>query len=232
MRGVRAVGVVTALLAMAWTGGLAHAQVSAAKGPAYLKIVLSDKAGLFLQFQGDELRIAGTAEGLTSAPAVKATAVKNQPPMFKDVALPISAEALPAGVIGAKLTASVQQIQTSSNGKGQTMPYVFGKLRVSVLDAQKAEWIYEQSLGTVAATDLAKVQPVPMVGQDKLALAIRPQAKPDGSLGIGVSVAGGKAVVNDIFKAGAPADVTLRVLNAQGKELSSAKGALTKFGFS
>ena len=131
------------------------------QGPAYVRINVSDKSAVDLEFERGTLRAATSAEGLQTAEPIPMRAVNFQTPQSKEFTLPIPADQLPEGITAVK--ASFERF-------GSTIESRLGICRT---DSQKALWqcdvlILSEAGGTAAAAKL-----VQLPNPKKLTLAIR-----------------------------------------------------------
>lgn len=164
--------------------------------PVYARIAISDKASLYLQMAGDELRMATSADALKDAPAVKAIKpeFKGQPPIFFHVPLAIPADLTPPGMTGAQIT-----LTASKMTPGYPTLWIAGKLEMNYADGKGTPWTYNQQLRGQAA---AAPETAPIVGslarpaagrvtasQQQLVLRVNAITVPDGTVSIEVILA-------------------------------------------
>jgi hypothetical protein len=213
--------------------------------PVYVRVSVSEKTSVYLEFQGREVRAAMSAEGLTAATPSKPR---------QEITLPIPADQLPAGITAIK--AGLAAAQVASGPGRKTGVQVSGYLAPCRMDDQKAEWQCVVRVGVPAADSADKATAIRLPSLEKPAISVT--AKPaKGSLGVGVrllagrsnaapsaavtSRAGNASVVSvflnasgpiEVRKDGKPVDVKVTVLDAAGKQVASKTGPLSNFGFS
>ncbi len=214
--------VVVALAAVWLLGGSA---IAAEPQALYVRISVSPKATVYVEFRDKEMRVAGSVEGLKDANPVKATKVQGNHTNFPEVGLPVSAEAL-AGK-GAGLKATLVLCRTE-----RVRTRIHGSLGLCLKDEKKAEWTYSWSAGSQLGKTPDKA-PLIQVADIK-GLTLEVVAKPDAkrkNIGIALRLKSGKLELSDVRKAGKSAEASVRLLDSDGKEVSSATGPLSKFAF-
>ncbi len=228
--------VVVALAAVWLLGGSA---LAAEPEPAYIRISVSPKATVYVEFRDKEMRVAGSVEGLKDAKPVKATGGRGAVTNFPEVRLPVASEALPGKGGALKATLMVYRQPSRARRRGllgrmtaARQATVQGNLGLCLTDEKKTEWVYSWS----ASSQLGKApDKAPLIQvADIKGLTLEVVAKPDGrrkNVGIGVRLKSGKLQLSDVLKAGKSAEVSVRLVDSDGKEVASAKGPLSKFGF-
>jgi hypothetical protein len=193
--------------------------VNGTRGPAYVRINVSDKSAVYLEFERATLRAATSAGGLQTAEPVPLRAVNFQTPQSREFTLPIPADQLPEGIAAVK--ASFERF-------GSTVESRLGFCRT---DSQSAVWQCDVLVLSEAGDTAAAAKPIQLPNPTKLTLAIRtvPSYR---TLGVGVRLMCGDNEVNAVSKDGTPMPVQVTVTDAQGKEVRAKKGPLTDFGFS
>jgi len=201
--------------------------MAAVQSPSYVRFQVSDKVTVYAQFQNDEMRMATSVEGLASAKPVKAQpSAQGRPAQFAATDLPLTAEMLPAGCTGIKTTLYLISIRTAGG------PYVTGTLNVSQKDANNSVWTYLTRVGARTGADAAKAPVVGVPAMDRATFEVVGKPNPQtNSIGVGVKVKVGNLLLAGIMKDGANAEIQVRVVNKEGKEVSSAKLSLDKLGF-
>jgi hypothetical protein len=205
----------------------------------YVRLRLSPdgKHVMYVQFQGTEMRMATTVDGLAKAEVVKGRDT-SRPSSYKrmsfpPVGLPAVGETPPKGT---KTTVEFHVVgYPRRTGRGRTSTtyqmYVQTFVRHSRTDAKKVQWMYEFYEGTRPGTAAAKAPQVrvPVMGRLTLKVVAKPARKRQ--VGVGLYLMAGRVNLHDVKKAGKPCQVTVRVLDAKGAEVSKAAGPLSKFGF-
>jgi hypothetical protein len=187
--------------------------------PGYVRINVSDKSAIYMEFKGAELRAAASVEGLKTAEPVALRALGNQAARSPEFTLPIPADQLPEGISAVKgtFTRFGNRIQ--------------GQLGICRTDAQKAAWQCDVRVGSEAGENAAAAKPISFPKLEKLALTVTGRPS-NGKLGVGVWLAAGNASVSDLSKDGRPVLVQVSVTDAAGNEAGAKKGPLADFGFS
>jgi len=194
--------------------------------PGYVRVNVSDKSAVYLEFKTSEMRVAGSAEGLKTA---KPLPLKGQGGPFRgpgqsyrespELELPIPADQLPEGV---------SVIKGTFLWSGDR---VWCTLRICRMDAQNAVWqCVDRDLSAEVGNNAGAAQAMQLPRMEKLALVVegRPSA---GMLGVGVHLMAGDHPVR-LFKDGQPVPVQFRATDASGKEIAAKTGPLTDFAFS
>ncbi|MGO8702965.1 MAG: hypothetical protein ACLQVA_04030 [Candidatus Brocadiia bacterium] len=187
--------------------------------PGFVRINVSDKSAVWLEFNGASLRAAASVEELKTAEPVPLHARGFQRSQSGELALPIPADQFPAGISAVKGSFT------------RTRNSVSGQLGICRTDAQKVVW--QCDVGVLSKTgnraDAAPAIPLPSL--ERLALIVTGEPA-NGKLGIGVRLAAGDNPVTGVLRDGKPVPVQLRVTDAAGKEVAARKGPLADFGFS
>jgi hypothetical protein len=187
--------------------------------PVYVRINVSEKTSVYLEFQGREVRAAMSAEGLTAATPSKPR---------QEIALPIPADQLPAGITAVKSGLAASQAVTGS--WGTTPAQVWGYLAVCRTDDRKAEWQCILRVASPAADSADKAPAIQLPDLTKLTLSVagNPAA---GSLGVGIRLLADKTELFDVRKDGKSVDAQITVADASGKQAGSTKEPLAGLGF-
>lgn len=207
--------------------------------PAYLRLAVPATAPaqpevvLYLELTGKELRMADTIAGLKNAKPVKGITGRNNTIQFTGVALPIPPEKLEAGISAAK--ASLMFYNKSR---------LYGTLHLFQTDEHKAKWTYSTRFYLQAGTspDTAATIQVPSLARAELKTDIKPGKGK--MLGIGVKLMVGPTApetgektsapmqeLSDIAKNGKSVNLSVRLLNATGKVVSSEQKPLANLGY-
>jgi hypothetical protein len=200
--------------------------------PAYLKIKLSDKGEVYLQFQKNMLRMAATPEGLATAEPVKAKLLRGVR-SYLGVPLPISKELLPKKFDGAGIHFAQQETRSGGVfGNKTTTQHAVGEVYLTARDAKEVEWSY--SFRVDQELSASPTEKVPVIAVDvsdglKADVGVVPEGR---ILKVGLRVMAGVTEVNQVLHQEKPASVAVTVLDQDGKELESKKGMLSDFGFS
>jgi hypothetical protein len=192
---------------------------SGKQAPGYVRINVSDKSTVYLEFEGAALRAAASVEGLKTAEPVALRAVGFQASRSAEFTLPIPADQLPAGI------SAVTGIFTRTGNN------VSGQLEIRLTDAQGIVWQCDATVGARLG-DRADAGPsIQLPGLEKLVLNVT-AGPSNGKLGIGVLLTGSDHRVRDVLRDGKPVPVQVSVTDAAGKEVAARNGPLADFGFS
>jgi hypothetical protein len=193
------------------------------KGPAYMRVAVSEKSVVYLQFQRDELRAATTIEALPDATPARLQVDSDLGHFTTN--LPIPAEDLPAG-----LTVKAEFWKAD-------FPFGISKLflffRFFRHDERNVEWQYiteglDYRTGGSAAD--APLIDLPDIAKIQLAVTGQPSSgKIEIVLYLGVA---GQCAMNLYRTDGQDIAATVRVLDETGKEVVRKQGTLKDFGFS
>ncbi len=217
--GVASLGVAALVLIYAGCEDVPTSQ----NAPVFARIAVSGKSVVYIQIQSGELRAATSVEGLQTAAPVKSFVVNES--MFGDVALPVPADQLPAGVTAIKM--NLRLVKPWS--------YLRGQFTVSRTDFRKAQWQYVSEVGDKplfqAGANAKKAPSIKMADLDnvKAVLATQPSK---GRLAVALQIMAGDVRLTDVRKDGQPAQVRMVVTDAAGARIASKVGPLSDFGFS
>jgi hypothetical protein len=234
------VAILATLVALSGPAVTAAEQASPAAQPKpapkvrgdYVRIRVSPKAVVYVQFSGGEMRMATTGAGLKTAKPVKAKRHSSDHSEFGEVTLPVPAQGLPAGFT--KVTAQLDFDRTSLPsglfGRGAQRTYVFATLGLCQKDSAGALWTYAMRYSAQPGRSLVEAPEIKVAQLSPLRLEVIAKVARK-RLGAGVHVWSGKVEVDDILKNGKPAEAQMRVLDNRGVAVVAAKGPLAKFGF-
>jgi hypothetical protein len=212
---------------------------AAAPPTQYVRVRVAAADDIYVQFRGNELRMATTVAGLTKAKPVKATPSRSRPSSsaavhtFPEVQLPVARQQLPTGLT----KASAVFLHVTDAGRNK-QSFVSAKLGWSQLDANGATWTYWSN----GFTDKPSGSPTgaPVIALPKLQqLRLDVKAEPKSGRQVGIVItarAGGTAKaggvqIQEITRNGKSAQASLKVLDRNGKVAASATGALSKFSY-
>ena len=184
-----------------------------------LRVNLSEKSAIYLQFKGAQLRAAGSLEGLKSAEPVALDTTGFPAAGSPESTLPIPADQLPEGVNAVK-----ESFSCIENG-------IVGQLGICRRDEQKAIWQCDVAVRSWAGENPLVQQDSGVVNLEKLAVSVV-GVPSKGNLGVGVRLLAGDNLVLALSKDGDPVEVQVRVVDAAGHEVAAKKGTLDDFGFS
>lgn len=217
--------------AMAATALLATSARAAAR-PNYLRIAVSQKLYVYAQFEGKELRMATTVQGLETAKPVKAERYTRQYVMFAPTDLPKPANR----VLGAWSNIKAGFFLFTPP-KGMKVPagagdwFAGAELYLSRNDARRAVWTYtlrsQVHTGTVPTGAPAIIVP----RTARLSLKIESEPKGKDEMGIGLRVTAGKSHVGEITRNGKSTQAQISVWDPGGRVVDSRKKALSDLGF-
>ena len=227
-----AISIVSLVLGLGLVLGAGSCGLAGEDTPRYIRIAVGPKHTICVQFQGDEMRLATSAEGLKDATPVKAKRdvwrSGRRQVQFPEVDLPLP----PAAPESRPLSLRASLGWTSA---GSRDGYVFGQLIVSRSDEKKVRWDYRQRVGMGIGLEPDAAPVVQAADPDNLSIEIVTQQKggrtASRDVGIALRVKGGQAQLDDIQQDGKSVEAHLRVLDGAGKEVVSEKGPLSKFGF-
>jgi hypothetical protein len=226
--------------------------------PIYAKIAIFDKANLYLETVGDELRMAPSVAGLKNAPIVRAITpdFKGQPPIFLNVPLPIPADVCPPHMIGAHATLAVSRYRSE-----RRLPMISGNLITSYVGDDQATWTYQRRFAFSlldVPTVAEKATVIAVLDEPCPTLRLNAKASQEGAANIEVILTdaiiaatqtrpdstsdfeslarqgkyGGLLLDTAILRNGTSLEVSVRILNKDGNEVKRDKGPLSTFGFS
>ena len=194
--------------------------LSGSRKPGYVRINVSEKSAVYLEFEGAGLRAATSAEGLKTAAPVPLPAVSNLAPRSGEfITLPIPAAQLPEGISAVKGTFT----RIGNN--------ISGELGICRTDAQKVVWQCDVEIWSKTGdqAEAAQLISLPDLGKLRLAVTTVPS---HGKVGIGVPLMSGNNPLSGVLRDGKPVSVQVSLTDAAGKEVASRNGPLTDFGFS
>ena len=201
-----------------------------AKGD-FVRIRVTPKAVVYVQFSKGEMRMATTGAGLTTAKPVKAKHSSSDYTQFPDVALPVSAESLPAGFTKVTAELSFDRIPSGAWPFSRARSsYVFGTLGLCQKDSAGALWTYAMQYNARPDRSLVEAPEIQVAQLSPLRFEVITKVTRK-RVGAGVHVWSGKVEVDDILKNGKPAEAQMRVLDSGGAAVATSKGPLSKFGF-
>lgn len=217
-----------------------------------------EKPTLYLEFRGDELRIAPTPEGLAEAKPVKAVSMRSYDLgehgtlvsyQFPELDLPIPVEGASSVKADFRLDRSQPRAGRANSPDAVIQPSFFvARFRVVKKGAGDATWTYSfhEVASPGAERDLHEghTVPFPTFGKTTLAIETKIEGR-EAAIGLrartedGVQVAraaGTGSLVQrvtflQILKNGKPARASLEVSDSAGKVVHTQKGDLEKFGF-
>jgi len=205
------------------------APVSAAETPLYARIKVGPKTIVYLQFQGDQMRMATSVAALKTAKAVSPKQSAPDVMIFPEVTLPVAAGALPQGLSKVKAMIALRRMPGGARSPGGLW-YASGVVGPSRTDEKGALWTYWFQAGAPTATrpDSAQVWQVPELARLRLSVTAKVERR---QLGVAVQVMAGTAAAYDIQKDGKSVEAQVMVRDADGNGIASERGPLAKFGF-
>jgi hypothetical protein len=184
----------------------------------YARIVVDPKTTVYVEFKGEELRMATSVEGLQKAPAVKER--RGNTIRFPNSLLPLPNPASPGG-----FWARVQVGLEVSRDKAT------GFYHVNAEDSNRTNWDY--TLKQEAPVKLGNapagapiIFTVPQPGKATLKITTRIN---ENQVGIALTPMFGKSKIR--IRPERKPSVTLRITDSAGKIIANEKGGLDKFGF-
>lgn len=206
---------------------------ASAKKPVYIRVSVPPDTTVYVQIQGTEMRMATTVPGLKAAKPVKARQDRRLPAsyvQFPEAALPVPAEALPAGWTGITAELSAQEGPVDPRTRTPWW-YVYGNLGPSCKDADGTVWTYLVRMAARAG-DSPDTQTVFAV-TDPADLSLSVTAKPQGKqIGAALDIASGQSQLYEIRKDGVSAEVAEVIVTDQdGKQVAAKRGPINAFGF-
>jgi hypothetical protein len=226
------------MVAMAGVAALTLIGADTAGGqqtPAYVRINVSEKSTVYLEFRGAELRAATSVEGLKTAQPVLMRSVGGRPGQFPEITLPIPADQLPTGIVAIRGTFELGSVMHPVAGRMEKKTFSYGQIGICRNDEKNAQWQYNVSIQLLTG-DVAESTPgiqlptmLPDLDNVKASLETKPSR---GKLAIGLRIMAGGATLTDVRKDGQPVQVKMVVADASGAEIASKIGPLSTFGFS
>ena len=204
------------------------ASVPGPKGPAYVRVNVSDKTSVYLEFQGSALRAAASIEALKTAEPVKGQVEAGGSKWLPEITLPIPADQLPARVTAVKAIFGLYQGPPVL--RPGEVPHVVVHMGICQTNEQKADWRYNVEVTSPIADSATKAPAIqlPNFANVRLIVAGKPAA---GSLGVGVRLLAGTTEFLDVRKDGKSVDFQVTVADASGKLAASKTGPLASLGF-
>ena len=194
------------------------------KGPAYMRVAVSEKSVVYLELQRDELRAATSIEALPDATPARLQVDSDFGQNFS-INLPIPAEDLPAG-----LTVQAKFVRVDAP-LGISKIFLF--FYFSRHDERNVEWqCYTKGLDyrTGGSAADAPVIDLPDIAKVQLAVTGKPSS---GKIEIGLYLGVAGQCEMDLYRAdGQDIPARVRVLDDTGKEVVRKQGTLKDFGFS
>jgi hypothetical protein len=206
---------------------------------ARLRFLPSGQPALHLQVNSaGELRIADSAAGLTTAKPIWAEHRNSQSPRsgelwqsfdFAEMTLPVS----PPGTDRTKVSFYFYRSRQREKGKGPLVETASfsGRFTIWRKDGEGKRWTYELTPPVSAGKDSMDIQ-VPDLGHLSLAVVTKIEGK---KARIALQVKGGDPKtgidIENVKKSGKSVACTMEVVDKDGKVVHSARGDLTKFGF-
>jgi hypothetical protein len=200
----------------------------------YSRLVLFDNHVVYAEAVGDTMRFAPTPEGLKDAPPVTGTPWENGI-LFKDVAIPLPAEAVPEGfTVTGQFFFAPARIRDEA-GNDHVIPWTHGKIWVSRTDDQDVRWTCVFRAGAGVDKNM-----VPDLGN-------APEVQADLSQGLnldltafplnaivraGLRLMSGDVQLENILRDGKPTMVGIAILGPDGQEVASKTGTLRDFALS
>ena len=198
--------------------------------PSYLRITVSQKRVVYLQFQGGELRAAMSIVALAGAKPVRSSVLNNEPPYAAEPPVQIT------------VTGDEPRFEAALPVPAGELPGGLTAVRVSVLDGvlaltlcrtddRNVEWRcrtrwLDYRTGLAAAD--APIIEAPDAA--KIALAVTGVPAP-GKLGIGLNLVSGKYIMGLKRADGKGIAAQVRVADEAGREIVCKPGTLNDFGF-
>jgi hypothetical protein len=192
----------------------------------YARIIVDPKTTVYVEFKGEEMRMAASVAGLQNANAVKAKSVKRDNINFPVAVLPLATLKAP-GAFWAKVKAGLSVLQSDSKTHK-----VVGNYFLDVEDKNVTSLYYRFSgvapmvLGNAPA-GAPIIFTVPQPGNATLKITTRIDKN---QVGIALAPMFGKWEIHILTKGRKPS-ATLRVTDSAGKVIANEKGGLDKFGF-
>jgi hypothetical protein len=185
----------------------------------YVRINVSDKTAVYLEFKNSELRAATSVEGLKTAEPIALRELGSQVAQSAEFMLPIPADQLPDGISAIKGTFT------------RIGNRISGQLGICRTDEHKAVWQCYVWIFSKTADNAGATQAVELPKLEKIALNVSGTPS-NGKMGVGVWAMAANNQVSGLLKDGKAILVQVSVKDASGKEVAAKTGPLSDFGFS
>jgi len=194
--------------------------VNAADKAHYLRVGTSDKDFVYVQIEGDSVRVAKTSEGLKDAKPIKGRSSRSYK-FFSNVKLPLAPRD--------SKTTYVASFSVRPRGK---VTYLYGMANCNLV-SDKATWGFQCSMSSVLGDNadkasLVKVVP-PAEGKATLTFNNKPGRKKDMGIGVMLGVDGVKVYNVMDGKSRAKAKVTIK--DSSGKVVAKVDKTLPDLSY-
>jgi hypothetical protein len=199
--------------------------------PLFVRILVSDKCTVYVQYQDAKLRAATSVAELKDARPIHSQSLPEGGDFgTRDFMLPIPPDRLPANDcdIQASLDLSHGHIVTSFGTSDYLL--IRGHITINRVDAEKTPWQWVISVNAQASEDPDLCDTIVLPAPNHLRLAVVPKAS-DGKLAVGVHVQSGDEIFS-IRKANSPAPARMVITDSAGAVVASKDGNQDDFGFS
>jgi len=210
--------------------------------PQYVRIQVSPKRSIYLEFRGNQIRMAFTPADLEAVKPVRALKAKAARPSrvasdaFPEIDLPVPAYQLPRGFAKA-MTRFVHNYSRAAlysrdiEDTGQSWSYVDARVGLSRTDGKKAAWVYwiSEYVEPKEAPVSAPVVKLPSLTSLKLQVTTKPGEQR--KVGVAVTARSGETQLSDITYHGKSVLAHLSILDRNKQAVASDKGPLGKYGF-
>ena len=196
----------------------------------YARIIVDPKTTVYVEFKGEEMRMATSVAGIEKAKVVKASRRRRSAIILPEVEITASGARLPAtwSSLKAKLTPIADNAAV-----GAKVSRIAADFTLSCKDKSGAQWIYVVEAPESARLGLtADKAPIlfSLPELERASVKITTEIK-DYQVGIAPSPMTGKSKINEIKRNGKQSQASLRITDSAGKIIANEKGDLDKFGF-
>ena len=205
--------------------------------PQYVRIQVSAKRSIYVEFRGNEMRMASTAAALETAKAVRAPQPKTAPGAsrfisvaFPEAGLPVPGDQLPPGFAEARARFTYEYYPDTEDTERRPS-YVDAQIGLSPTDRKHGLWVYWVSEFVQPKQAPVSAPAISLPRLASLSLRVSTKGAEQRKVGIAVAAKSGEAELSDVTRNGRGVSARLRVLDRNKKVVASDKGALSKFGF-
>jgi hypothetical protein len=222
----------SACLLVAFVGCSAWAQY-ALDHAVYSKFIFFKDHVIYAQAEGAALRFAPTPEALVDATPIMGVPEQNGI-LFKDVAIPLPAEAIPEGVTVLGQFFFRPGTVTDEDGFPHPAAITHGKVWLSKTDEQGVTWtlVFRAGRGVDKnmVAELDKAPEVEVNLSQGLTLHM-PVINEGADVFAGLKFSSGSLPMDSLLRNGKPAPVKVALLDADGKTVGEKAGVLRDFGY-
>jgi hypothetical protein len=204
--------------------------------PVHSKIRIPPATYVYVQFQGNEMRMATSVAGLEMAQPVtgaKGTDRASDILIFPEVTLPVPAGDLPSGYteVRARLLLGPQRYGFFSGAEGPLdVREVYGTISPYLKDSQGSLWAYAFYITWPLLTDPGEQYTQVLPNPTDFRLVVEPKAE-QRQVGVGLDMTAGRVGFCAIRREGREVGVRVVVRDPKGHVMASKRGLLSDFTF-